>query len=183
MIAKKEDVLFLCSFVPPSLNDEIDDAMRGYGLRGRMIEPERRHISLFGFGAPTRGLVDRIDRAMESLRSRSQPFGVIFERLVIGARQSLLLPAEGETIEGLERYDHQCLTAFAEQGLHLSKGSSSEPHVTLGYDGVDRGTTSLYPVSWRVQDVSLVISHRGEHRYTFLRRFPLDAAADGRSCQ
>lgn len=179
-----QDVLFLCTFVPPDLSGVIHDAMALHGLGGRLVEPERRHISLFGFGPPSNVIVDRIDRAMAVVTPRSRPFGVIFEQLVIGARQSLLLPGYGETIEGLERYSDDCLAAFAEQGLHLSKGPSSKPHVTLSYGGgFDGGTKLLDPISWLVQDVSLVISDRPHHRYTFLRRFALDAAADGRSCQ
>jgi len=183
MIAR--NALFLCTFVPPDLRGEIHDAMALHGLRGRMVEPKRGHISLFGFGPPMPAIVDRIDRAMESVKSRLRPFGVVFELLVIGARQSLLLPAVGETIEGLTRYSDQCLAAFADQGLHLSKGSTARPHVTLSYGGgVDGGTRPVYPLGWLVQDVALVVSHRGRHRYTVLRRWPLDPAPDRRRpCQ
>jgi 2'-5' RNA ligase len=182
MIAR--DVLFLCTFVPHDLRHEIHDAMALHRLGGRIVEPERRHISLFGFGPPSPAIVERIDRAMMSVKPRLRPFGVVFEHLVIGARQSLLLPAVGETIDGLERYSDQCLAAIAEQGLHLSTGSFARPHVTLSYGGgIDGGTQPVYPLSWLVEDVALVVSHQGRHRYTVLRRWPLDAAPDRRPCQ
>jgi 2'-5' RNA ligase len=183
MIGKKQDVLFLCIFVPPDPNGEIDDAIAMHGLRGRMVEPERRHLSLIGFGEPRDTIIEQIDRAIASAKPRLRPFGVVFEQLVISARQSLLLPGHGERIQGLERFDDTCLAAFGVQGLQLSKDRSSRPHVTLGYDGVDGGTKSIDPVSWQVRDVSLIVSHQGEHRYTFLERFALDGAGDGRSCQ
>jgi 2'-5' RNA ligase len=184
MMLPERDVLFLFAFVPPTLDDEIREGMALHDLRGRMIEPERRHITLFGFGPPSQTVVGRIERAMDALQPRLRPFGVIFEFLVVGAKQSLLLPAADKTLEGLKRTSDQCRIAFAEQGLSPPISRSSKPHVTVSYDGgIDGGTQPVYPVSWLVRDVALVVSHQNRHRHEVLRRWRLDAAPAGRSCQ
>lgn len=147
---------------------------RAHCLSGRLIAPERLHVSLFFLG----GLPDRMERAIcEAMGDvRMSPFEVSFDRTAsfrgkLGSRPFVLIGERG--LNQLKSLRQALGTELARQGLRRRAKTSYEPHVTLLYDNrcVEEYPVAE-PVSWVVNEFVLIHSMCG---HTHRARWPLRA--------
>jgi 2'-5' RNA ligase len=164
--------LFFAIFVPPDEDLALRLATDFHDFTDRLIEPDRRHVTLLELGPPTSRLDRVIGQTTDLLTASLRRFRVVFDRLVIKPDRSLVTPAE--PLAGVERCQEHLFMALAKSGLRLRKGHAADPHVTLGYDGgVERPVAPIDPVSWWAEEVVLVRSVVGRHKHEFVERWPL----------
>jgi RNA 2',3'-cyclic 3'-phosphodiesterase len=147
---------------------------RAHGFSGKLIAPDRQHVSLFFLG----GLPEQMVRmACEALADmRVTPFVVSFDRTASfrgrqGSRPFVLIGGEG--LGQLKSFRHALGAQLARQGLRRRTITSFEPHVTLLYD--DRSVEEhpiAQPISWTVNEIVLVQSMNGHEH---LAKWPLRA--------
>lgn len=108
---------------------------RAHGFSGRLIAPERLHVSLFFLG----GLPDDMDGADRDVAGevRVAPFEVCFDRTASfrgrpGSRPFVLIGDEG--VRRLKLFRQELGLGLAREGLRGLANKNFEPHVTLLYD-------------------------------------------------
>ena len=134
---------------------------RAHGFSGRLIAPERLHVSLFFLGpldlerAPRRAVGD----------VRMPPFEVSFDRTASfcgrpGSRPFVLIGGGG--LGQLKSFRQGLAAELAREGMRRLARPSFEPHVTLLYDahGVDEYPLGE-PVSWTINEIVLIGSKSG----------------------
>jgi RNA 2',3'-cyclic 3'-phosphodiesterase len=139
-----------------------DVLKRAHRLSGKLIAPDRLHISLFSLtGLPDRQLYAACEAAAEL---RTEPFGVSFDRTAsfrgrAGNRPFVLLGERG--LHRLESFRRALGAALAHRGLRRLANTSFTPHVTLLYDvrGVDE--YPVLPILWTVKEFVLIHSMKG----------------------
>jgi 2'-5' RNA ligase len=148
-----------------------------HGLNGRLIGPERLHLSLHTIGRYD-GLPDLIiERAYEAgAMVSTSPFPLVFDRVMSfdngrEKRPVILRPAfdlarlfklHGVLGEAMKR---------ARIGRHVT--SHFTPHMTLFYDSRVMQERPIGPIRMDVRDFVLVHSLVGQSRYIELARWPL----------
>jgi 2'-5' RNA ligase len=107
---------------------------RAHNLRGRLIEPERLHVSLFFLGGlPEKSLGTAYDAAADV---RVEPFEISFDRSVSfrgqpGSRPFVLVGDDG--LRQLGAFRRMLSAAMTRRGLRRRANTSFTPHVTLLY--------------------------------------------------
>lgn len=144
---------------------------RAHNLRGRLIEPERLHVSLFFLG----GLPDpSLGTACEAAADvRVEPFVVSFDRSVSfrgepGSRPFVLVGDDG--LRQLAAFRRMLGAAMTRRGLRKRAKTNFTPHVTLLYDANSVEEHPIAPISWTVNEFVLVRSVNG---YAHLARWQL----------
>ena len=144
---------------------------RAHNLRGRLIEPERLHVSLFFLGGlPKKSLGTAYDAAADV---RVEPFEVSFDRSVSfrgqpGSRPFVLVGDDG--LRQLGAFRRMLGTAMTRRGLRRRANTSFTPHVTRLYDANSVEEHPIAPISWTVNEFVLVHSVGG---HTHLARWQL----------
>jgi 2'-5' RNA ligase len=148
-----------------------------HGLKGRLVERERLHVSLHGIGRYD-GLPDFIvERACQAgAMVSTSPFPLMFDRVM-----SFDNRPEKRPVVLCPGYDVARLFALrtvlgeamkrARIGRHLT--SHFTPHMTLLYDSRVVREQPIEPIRVDVQDFVLVHSLVGQSRYIELARWPL----------
>jgi RNA 2',3'-cyclic 3'-phosphodiesterase len=146
---------------------------RAHRFSGRLIAPERLHISLFSLS----GLADRqLCAACEAATElRTEPFAVAFDRTASfrgrqGNRPFVLLGESG--LRRLESFRRTLGAALTRRGLRRAANTNFTPHVTLLYDARSADEYPVEPILWTVTEFVLIRSMRG-HEY--VARWPLQA--------
>jgi 2'-5' RNA ligase len=177
------DNLFFGLLWPASAATEIskvaDDLRHLHGFAGRLIEPERLHVSLHAVGrydGLPNSIVERACQAGAMVSTSTSSFPLVFNRAVSfdnrrGKRPLVLRPG----------YDLARLSALhdvlgramkrARIGRHVL--SHFTPHMTLLYDGRTVPERPIAPIRMDVHDFVLVHSLVGQSRYIELARWPL----------
>jgi RNA 2',3'-cyclic 3'-phosphodiesterase len=144
---------------------------RAHQLRGRLIEPECLHVSLFFLG----GLPERsLQRACEAAADlRMEFFEVSFDRSVSflgkpGSRPFVLVGDDG--LRQLTLFRRTLGAAMTRKGLRGRANSNFTPHVTLLYDAPSVEEHPIEPIRWTVNEFVLIRSVNG---HTHLGRWPL----------
>jgi RNA 2',3'-cyclic 3'-phosphodiesterase len=145
---------------------------RAHNLSGRLITPERLHVSLFFLGGLQEQLVHSVCEAAE--RVRFSPFEVSFDRTAsfrgrAGSRPFVLIGGDGT--DQLRSFRQTLAVELTRLGLKRRAKTNFEPHVTLAYD--DRSVEEYpvaQPISWIVNELVLIHSLNGYRR---LARWPL----------
>ena len=144
---------------------------RAHNLRGRLIEPERLHVSLFFLG----GLPEQILRtACEAAAEvRVEPFEVSFDRSISfrgqpGSRPFVLVGDDG--LCQLASFRRMLGAAMTRRGLRRRANTNFTPHVTLLYDANSVEEHPIEPISWTVNEFVLVHSVNG---HVHVARWPL----------
>jgi RNA 2',3'-cyclic 3'-phosphodiesterase len=144
---------------------------RAHGFDGRIIEPERLHVSLFFLGE----LPEPIARiACESAAEvRAPPFQVLFDRSVTfrgkpGNRPFVLTGDDG--LDRLKSFRRTLGVAMARKGLRFLAKKEFTPHITLMYAEHDVEEHPIEPIGWTVNELVLIHSMRG---HVHLARWPL----------
>ena len=153
-----------------------------YGLKGRVLDPDRLHISIYGLGMypdlPTRLLSQA---AMAAQAAATTAFNVRFDRLVSFSGKSrpdelrpLVLRAS-EEVTGLVGLRHRLMASLGKTIPAALNRASFTPHLTLLYDAQSIPEQDVPVVEWRAHELVLVQSHYGKGRYTILERWPFKA--------
>jgi RNA 2',3'-cyclic 3'-phosphodiesterase len=144
---------------------------RAHHFDGKLIAPERLHISLFALsGLPAGQLCAAWEAAMDV---RAEPFEVSFDRSVSfragpDNRPFVLIGEKGT--RRLQSFRQMLGTAMRRKGLRRLANTNFTPHVTLLYDprGVDE--YPIEPIGWTIKEFVLVRSSNGHEH---LVRWPL----------
>ena len=132
---------------------------------GKLIAPERLHISLFFLG----GLSERtIHAACEAAADvRAEPFGVSFDRTAsflgkAGNRPFVLIGEDG--LGRLLSFRRMLGAALTRRGLRRVANTNFTPHLTLLYDARSVDEYPIWPIFWTVTEFVLIHSMKG-HDY------------------
>jgi len=146
---------------------------RAHKFDGKLIAPERLHVSLFFLG----GLPDRYVRAAceAATELRTEPFEVSFDRTVSfrgrpGNRPFVLIGENG--LRRLESFRQILGAALTRSGLRRPANTNFTPHVTLLYDARSIDEHPIQPIFWTVTEFVLIRSMKG---HAYLGRWPLRA--------
>lgn len=144
---------------------------RAHQFDGRLIAPERLHISLFALG----GLAEGQFRAAweAAMDVRTEPFPVSFDRTAsfrngLGNRPFVLIGENG--LRHLQSFRQMLAAAMARRGLRQLASTNFTPHVTLLYDARGADEYPIEPIGWTVREFVLVRSLNGHEH---LVRWPL----------
>jgi RNA 2',3'-cyclic 3'-phosphodiesterase len=132
---------------------------------GKLIPPERLHISLFLLG----GLLERdIHAACEAATEvRAERFEVSFDRSASfqgrsGNRPFVLIGEDG--LRRLQSFRRMLGAALTSRGLRRVTNTSFVPHVSLLYDARRVEERPIWPIFWTVTEFVLIHSMKG-HDY------------------
>ena len=144
---------------------------RAHKFAGKIIEPDRLHVSLFSLGE----LPDLIaSMACEAAaKVRAPPFDVLFDRSASfrgkpGNRPFVLLGDEG--LDRLRSFRRTLGVAMARNGLRYLAKKEFTPHVTLLHAERNVAEHPIEPICWTVNEFVLI---RSLHGHVHLARWPL----------
>ena len=144
---------------------------RAHRFDGRLIAPDRLHISLFGLG----GLPDGQHCAAweAAMEVRTMPFEVSFDRTASfrgrpGNHPFVLVGEKG--LRELQSFRQIFCAALTRRGMRRLATTHFTPHVTLLYDARDVDEYPVEPIGWTVKEFVLIRSSKGHER---LVRWPL----------
>lgn len=146
---------------------------RAHGFDGKLIAPERLHISLFFLGGlPERSIHAACEAATEV---RAEPFEVSFDRTASfrgrsGNRPFVLIGESG--LRRLQSFRRMLGAALTRRGLRRVANTNFTPHVTLLYDARSVGEYPIEPIIWTVTEFVLIHSLKG---HSYLARWSLQA--------
>ncbi|SDS36755.1 2'-5' RNA ligase family protein [Bradyrhizobium canariense] len=156
-----------------------DDLRHGFGLDGRLIAPERLHVSLHAIGGFDCLPNFIIEKAYEagSMVSASR-FSLIFDSVVSfdnnrAKRPFVFLP--GYDLARLFALHDVLGKAMKRARMGRYPRSRFTPHMTLLYDSRMVAARPIKPIGMEVYDFVLVDSLVGQSRYIELARWPLQA--------
>jgi RNA 2',3'-cyclic 3'-phosphodiesterase len=147
---------------------------RAHGFSGKLVAPDRLHVSLFFLG----GLPEDMECAAREAAGevRTAPFQVSFDRTGsfrgrTESRPFVLIGGDG--VGQLKSFRQALCAGLAREGLRRLANANFEPHVTLLYDAraVDEYPLAE-PISWTINEIVLIQSRKG---HTHLARWRLRA--------
>lgn len=137
---------------------------RAHKFSGKLIAPDRLHVSLFFVGALLRERVCTVRRE-EIGELRMPPFEASFDRTASfrgseGSYPFVLIGGDG--VSRLKSFRQGLSAELTRGGLRGVASTNFEPHVTLLYDArrVDEYPLAE-PISWTVNEIVLVHSLSG----------------------
>jgi 2'-5' RNA ligase len=175
------DGLFLAvlpeSQARPRIEGTAQQLRSHHGLKGRLLAPDRYHISLFSFGEhnglPPR-LVAEVMKAAAAIEA--SPFDVAFDRAksFYGGKQRPLVLCGGDGLARLVALQRTIDVAMQKARLGRTK-QQFVPHVTLLYDENGIEEQPIERIGWTVTEFVLIHSLLGRSQYVPLGRWPLRA--------
>ena len=146
-------------------------------LRGRLIAPERLHITLHFLGDFDAAVAGR---AMEAVRSmRAEPIDIILDRAKSFSNRRQMRPfvlVSAAPSHELRSFQKKLAAALLKAGLR-NEVRSFKPHLTLLYDEQVVKERPVTPIRWTVHEFVLVHSFVGRSRYETLGRWPLKCSS------
>jgi 2'-5' RNA ligase len=144
---------------------------RAHGFDGKIIEPERLHVSIFFLGELPEPAVRIACEAAAEIRT--SPFDVLFDRSVTfrgkpGNQPFVLTGDDG--LERLKSFRRTLGLAMASNGLRFLAKKDFTPHITLMYAEHDVEEHPIEPIGWTVNEFVLIHSMHG---HVHLGRWPL----------
>jgi 2'-5' RNA ligase len=161
----------------PRIEGTAQQLRNRHELKGRLLAPDRYHISLFSFGEhnglPPR-LVSEVMKAAAAIEA--SPFDVAFDRAVsfYGGKQRPLVLCGGDGLAKLVALQRFVDVAMQKARLGRAK-QQFVPHVTLLYDENGIEEQPIERIGWTVTEFVLVHSLLGRGQYNILGRWPLRA--------
>lgn len=148
-----------------------------HGLRGRPLEPERFHVTLFHLGDSVglrQDVVDAASKAASRVHAASFELGFDHVASFAGRRDKLpfVLKSDGGNA-ALRAFHAQLAAQLREAGLASFASGHFEPHVTLAYDARMIAPATVAPIVWRAREFVLVHSLLGKTRHLSLARWAL----------
>jgi 2'-5' RNA ligase len=144
---------------------------RAHRFSGRLIDPDRLHISLLFLGEPSEYMVRIACEAAADVRV--PPFEVRFDRSVSfqgrpGNRPFVLVGDDG--LDGVRSLRRALGATLARKGLKRLARREFTPHITLLYAERSVDEYPIAPIRWTVNEFVLIHSMRG---HTHLARWAL----------
>ncbi len=177
------DRLFFAVFPDSSAAKHLHEIGAGlrsrHGLKGRLIDAARLHVTLHHLGdhAGLPGdLVAAAKRAGEHIGMAS--FEACFDRAGSFASRPRNRPfvLRGSTgLADLVTLHEKLATHLVAAGLARHVTRAFTPHMTLLYDDRAVADESIEPIRWQVRELVLVHSLLGQHTHVPLARWPLEA--------
>ena len=177
------DRLFFGIYPPAAVAERIEVLARRLrereGLRGKIHQADRFHITLFhvgDFAGVPADLLAKCEVAAAALRFA--PFEVAFDSAQSFSSQPRNRPFTLRGTDGvaiLIEMRQALATEMMKVGLAREARTGFTPHVTLLYDDHAVDEIEVPPVSWRVESFVLVRSHLGQTRHDPLRTWFLKA--------
>jgi RNA 2',3'-cyclic 3'-phosphodiesterase len=149
---------------------------RAHKFSGKLIAPERLHVSLFFLGGLSEPGIEAACAAAAEVRT--EPFEVMFDRTAsfCGKRDSRPFVLVGEDgLRRLESFRRMLGGVMMRRGLRRVANTNFAPHVTLLYDARSVEEYPVEPISWNVTEFVLIRSQKG---HECLARWPLHLRAD-----
>ena len=148
---------------------------RAHQFSGKLIEPERLHVSLFFLGGLSEQSIEAARAAAADVRMES--FEVLFDRTASfrgkrGSRPFVLVGDKG--LQRLASFRQMLGDAMLRRGLRRVANTNFTPHVTLLYDARGVEEYPIEPISWIAREFVLIRSIKG---HDCLARWPLEARA------
>lgn len=142
-----------------------------HGFYGKIIEPERLHVSLFFLGELSEQIVRVAGEAAAEVRM--PPFEVSFDRSASfrgrPGNRPLVLVGDGG-LDRLKSFRRTLGVAMARKGLRYLAKKDFTPHVTLLYADRNVEEHPIEPIRWTVNEFVLIHSMHG---HVHLARWPL----------
>lgn len=144
---------------------------RAHGFDGKIIEPERLHVSIFFLGELPEPAVRIACEAAAEIRT--SPFDVLFDRSVTfrgkPRNQPFVLTGD-DGLDRLKSFRRTLGLAMASKGLRFLAKKDFTPHITLMYAEHDVEEHPIEPIGWTVNEFVLIHSMHG---HVHLGRWPL----------
>jgi RNA 2',3'-cyclic 3'-phosphodiesterase len=169
--------LFLAAVPDPGTAERIHRLAgvlkRAHKFDGKLIAPERLHISLFFLGGLRE--CDILAAREAATELQTEPFEVSFDRTVSfrgrpGNRPFVLIGENG--LRRLESFRRMLGGALTRSGLRRAANTTFTPHVTLLYDARSADEHPIQPILWTVTEYVLIRSMKG---HDYLERWPMRA--------
>ena len=149
---------------------------RAHKFSGKLIVPERLHVSLFFLGGLSEPGFEAACAAAAEVRT--EPFEVLFDRTASfrgkrGSRPFVLVGDKG--LQRLESFRRTLGGAMTRCGLRRAANTNFTPHVTLLYDARSAEEYPIEPISWIATEFVLIRSFGG---HECLARWPLNRSDD-----
>jgi 2'-5' RNA ligase len=149
------------------------------GLEGAPLSADQFHITLYYLGAHNGLPQGIVAKAIETAAAlKAAPFDVTFDcaRSFAGkSRSRPLVLGSRKNLAALSAFQQKLRAALRQAGLDNWSQPSFTPHVTLLYDRRGVPDQDVDPVSWTVNEFSLVRSLHGLSRHEPMARWPLVA--------
>lgn len=148
-----------------------------HGLKGRLFDPARLHVTLHFFGrfpSLDESFVEGLCQAAGEVRG--QPFPLRFDRVGSFKRPSNapLVMRASDDAPGAKALHQQLAEALTRHGLGARLDRRFVPHLTLLYDDKSLPEHEVDPIEWTADAFELVHSETGRgHRV--LHHWPLNA--------
>jgi 2'-5' RNA ligase len=170
---------FFAILPPPAVADFIHalghQLRRSIGLRGKLIGPDRYHVSLSGigaFGEAPSGVVDLLKQIGASIHEPR--FDVFFDQTAAFSgsygKRSLVL-ASSDMLPALLALQTRLHDAM--QAANLPVDERFNPHITLLYDKRPAPQIGIPRLSFTVPEFVLIRSVHGTSHHHHLARWPL----------
>ena len=139
---------------------------RAHRFTGKLIQPERLHVSLFFLG----GLHEDVScAALEAIGIIRMPaFKVCFDLTASfggrpGGRPFVLWGSDG--LSEIKSFRRELAIELMRGGLSRQASTKFEPHITLMYDGrIVQEYPLAEPIAWTVSEIVLIRSKDGHTR-------------------
>ncbi len=168
-------VLFFALRPDAAVNAEVDRCLpiwRGrLGLRGKVVAPARRHVSLLVLGPRTLLPDGHIERVCSATASFScPPFEIRFDRIMDFGGSIVLTGGNGNPATDAFR---QGLATRLRNLLPRQQGRFTAHMTLLHGQAASFPTSRIEPLGWIVRDFVLIESYRGEGFHAEVGRWPL----------
>lgn len=143
------------------------------GLAGKLLLPERLHVTLRDLGGYEHGLPEDVVAAAKTAAAAvSMPrFDVAFDRLLHFPASRAVVLRSGTPSAPLAALAQTLGHAVQQAGLRTKPGGTA--HMTLMYDGRGVPERGIEPVCWTATEFVLVHSRVGKTEHVALGRWPL----------
>jgi len=145
-----------------------------YRLRGKLLRPERLHVSLLHIRDYYEFPDDVADRAKEAASGIVfPPIEIVFDRAMSFSGSDAQVLLVGRGVAELTALRETLVLAMAKTRIKLRCSSRFKPHLTLLYDEHLQIEEAIEPIRWTVNEFVLIDSLVGKGRHKELGRWPL----------